>query len=266
MENPFKFILLALLLSFVQIGCVPKGEKDKMPGMAISFDDHFIEEWYALRPVFEKYNAKVTFFVTCSDSLTPREVNLLKQLQNDGHEIGYHGTVHSRSTELIAAFGPQGYKEQELSPGLSYMENAGFKPTSYAHPGGNHNPQVDSVLFSMGFKILRDVAISRRKVFGIPIYTMAPRIMPWIYYSFDNTPLVDALLIDTDSGLTMKEMKDAIATAKNNRTTLMLFGHEPLNHKPINGEYGFDIQFLESILKEAKHQGLNFYTMSELME
>ena len=243
--------------------CQPDAKSHEKAGVAISFDDHFINEWFALRPLFQKYNAKVTFFVTCPDSLTTAEISKLKLLQNDGHEIGFHGTIHGKSTELIAA-GPEHYKEVELTPGLAHMAKAGFNPTSYAHPGGNHNDQVDSVLLAGGFKILRDVAISRRKIKGFQMYSLAPRLMPWIYYTFDNEHIVDALLIDEDSGISDVEMVEALEKAKNTNKALMLFGHEPLYGKPQNGEYGFNVPFLEKILKETKRQNLKFYTMSEL--
>ncbi|MCE7067704.1 polysaccharide deacetylase family protein [Dyadobacter sp. CY326] len=247
------------------IHCQPDAETQQKAGLAISFDDHFIDEWFALRPMFNQYGAKVTFFITCPDSLSADEVAKLRQLQSDGHEIGFHGTIHGKSTELIIA-GPDEYKKIELTPGMSNMAKAGFKPTSYAHPGGNHNEQVDSVLRANGFKILRDVSISKRKFKGFQMYALAPRLMPWIYYSFDNERIVDALLIDEDAGLTTVAMNEALAKATSTNKALMLFGHEPLYGKPKNGEYGFYVPFLEKILREAKRQNLKFYTMSELPE
>lgn len=256
--------LLVLLVVFTHFSCQQKAEHSEKAGVAISFDDHFIDEWYALRPLFQKYHAKVTFFITCSDSLTTNEIKKLKDLQSDGHEIGFHGTIHGKSTELIN-LGADQYIARELTPGLKFMADAGFKPTSYAHPGGNHNAQVDSVLKATGFKILRDVAISRRIFKGIPLYTLAPRIMNQIYYAFDGESIVDALLIDQDSEITESEIKDAFIKAKQTNTAIMLFGHEPLYAKPVNGEYGFNVSFLETILKEAKEQNLKFYTMTELV-
>ncbi|MCF0042318.1 polysaccharide deacetylase family protein [Dyadobacter fanqingshengii] len=258
-----KCIFLCVGIGIIQ--CRSDSQTHEKAGIAISFDDHFINEWFALRPLFKKYNAKVTFFVTCPDSLTQDEISKLRTLQSEGHEIGFHGTIHGKSTELIAA-GPEKYKEIELTPGLLNMANAGFKPTSYAHPGGDHNNQVDSVLLASGFKILRDVAISRRKIMGFQMYALAPRLMPWIYYSFDQEHIVDALLIDEDTGLTEPEMIEALEKAKSDNKALMLFGHEPLYGKPQNGEYGFSVPFLEKILKEADRQQLKFYTMSELPE
>ena len=266
-SKPIRGLFCIFCLLFYTIlfaGCTKSGKKSAESGIAISFDDHFINEWYALRPLFQKYNAKVTFFITCGDSLTSNEILKLKQLQNDGHEIGFHGTVHGKSAELMDAFGPAKYAEIELVKGLSHMSDAGFHPTSYAHPGGNHNEQVDSVLFANGFEVLRDVAISRRVLYGIPVYTLAPKFMNWIFYPFDKTKSVDALLIDQDSGVTGQEIKDAVEKAKNTHTALMVFGHKPLYNKPVNGEYGFNVSFLEIILKEAKQRDLKFYTMTEL--
>lgn len=243
-------------------GCGRSG-KPGAGGIAISFDDHFIKEWYELRPLFQRYDAKVTFFITCPDSLKAGEVAMLKQLEKDGHEIGFHGTVHAKSTELMAAGGPTGYIEAELEPGLRHMAAAGFRPTSYAHPGGDHNDRVDSVLLAKGFTILRDVAISRRKYKGFQLYAWPPRWMRSIYYAFDGQDTVDALMIDYDE-VAEEEIAEAVKKAKESGTALMVFGHEPLYNAPANGQYGFNVSFLAAILREAHGQGLKFYTMSEL--
>jgi peptidoglycan/xylan/chitin deacetylase (PgdA/CDA1 family) len=255
--------ILILVLAF-NLSCQQKSGKAGQGGLAISFDDHFIDEWYALRPLFQKYNAKVTFFVVCGDTLTQDEVSKLKQLQDDGHEIGFHGTVHGRSTNIIAAHGPEKYAQEELVPGIAYMKAAGFNTTSYAHPGGNHNDQVDSVLFAHGFIILRDVAIANRVYKGIPLYSIAPRVMNSIYYKFDKEQKVDALLIDNDSGLDEDDLKEAVQRAKDTDTALMLFGHKPLTGAQKPGDYGFDVAFLEQILKAAQASQMKYYTMSEL--
>jgi len=254
----FAFILL--LIS----SCQKELPNSEQGGIAISFDDHFINDWYALRPLFLKYNAQVTFFLTCPDSLTGSEIIKIKQLQKDGHEIGFHGTVHGNATEMLKSQGPQKYIETELEPGLKHLAQVGIKPTSYAHPGGNHTDQADSILLAHGFKILRDVAQAERKLFGIPVYHFAPRVMSWIYYPFNKEQIVDALMIDEGTNIGEKEIKEALKKAKDTNTAIMLFGHQPFYEKPKNGQYGFSVSFLETILKEAKAQNLKFYTMSEL--
>lgn len=261
----FRKLYVFIFLIFVLEGCQQSEKASQPSGIAISFDDRFIKEWYELRPLFQKYGAKVTFFVTCGDSLTTTEIKQLKDLQSDGHEIGFHGSIHGKSTELIT-LGTDKYLETEIIPGMKCLAQAGIKPTSYAHPGGNHNNEVDSVLLSNGFQILRDVAISRRVYRGVPLYILAPRIMDWIFYKFDGNRIIDALLIDQDSGITDEEIKDAIQKAKDTHTALMLFGHKPLYKQAENGEYGFDVSFLETILKESHRQKLKFYTITELVQ
>lgn len=252
------------LIIFTLSSCKEKPANSEKAGIAISFDDHFINDWYALRPLFKKYNARVTFFLTCPDSLTADEIVKIKQLQKEGHEIGFHGTIHGNATEMLKSQGAQKYIETELKPGLENLARIGIKPTSYAHPGGNHTDQADSILLASGFKILRDVAQAERKLFGIPVYHFAPRIMNWIYYQFDNEKIVDALMIDEGTNISESEIKEALKKAKDTNKAIMLFGHQPLYKKPKNGEYGFSVAFLETILKEAKAQNLRFYTMSEL--
>ncbi|QRR03114.1 polysaccharide deacetylase family protein [Dyadobacter sandarakinus] len=254
---------VCISLAGMLFSCQPAIDRQNA-GVAISFDDQFIHEWHSLRPLFRKYGARATFFVTCGDTLTREQVIKLQELENDGHEIGFHGSIHGKSTELINALGPAKYAEQELSPGLGYLAAAGFHPRSYAHPGGNHNAQVDSVLFSKGFSILRDVAVSKRRLFGFQWYAVAPRLIRSIFYHFDQQKEVNALLIDTDQQLSGAEIAEAIQAASENGDALLLFGHKPLHKKPQAGEYGFDVALLEAILKEAARQQVKFYTMSEL--
>ncbi|MFT4033367.1 MAG: polysaccharide deacetylase family protein [Siphonobacter sp.] len=238
--------------------------KTNHPGIALSFDDHFIKEWHALRPLLKKHQAKVTFFITCPQPLFTEEIQMLRELSSDGHEIGFHGTIHGKSTELIEHLGPKAYKETELNPGLSYLHQAGFHPTAYAHPGGNHNARVDSVLFASGFRILRDVSLAERSWQGFKLYHISPKYLSTIYYDFKGKRLVDALLIDTSVNLSYEELKEALQKARQDGTTILLFGHKPLDSHKKPNEYGFDINQLEEILNLANELSLPFYTMSEL--
>jgi peptidoglycan/xylan/chitin deacetylase (PgdA/CDA1 family) len=70
-------------------------------GLCLSFDDYCVDEWFTLRELFLKYNARVTFFVTKFDTLTTTQVQKLRILQQDGHEIGFHGARHFLSEHQI---------------------------------------------------------------------------------------------------------------------------------------------------------------------
>ncbi|MDR6196442.1 polysaccharide deacetylase family protein [Siphonobacter sp. SORGH_AS_0500] len=260
----FHKLLVFFLLLISLFGCDTPPKHPERAGVALSFDDHFLKEWAALIPLFRKYNAQVTFFINCPDSLSAEDISLLRQLQNEGHEIGYHGTIHGVSTQMIQDLGVEGYLNTEIRPGLSYLNKAGFYPTSYAHPGGNHNTRVDSVLLTSGFQILRDVALAERHYKGFKLYHIPPRYLPQIYYDFDQERVVDALLIDYSANLSQEEMKDALVKAKEKGKAVLLFGHEPLSAPPTATQYGFDISFMEKILATAQELNLKFYRMSDL--
>jgi peptidoglycan-N-acetylglucosamine deacetylase len=261
-----KFIRWFTIISFTlfQSCDFPQKELSNMGGVAISFDDYFIEEWRQLGPMFAKHGAKVTFFATIPDALPDREVRILSEFEAGGHEIGFHGTIHGNAQQLLQQGGVNNYLNTEIKPGLNFLKKAGFTPISYAHPGGNRTDRTDSILLKQGFTILRDVAKNERSLLNVKLYHISPKYMPHIFYRFDGDKTVDALLIDTDVNISKAEIKEALLRAKQTGTTLMLFGHKPLLAEPKAGEYGFRVSFLKYIVEQADSLGLRFYTMSEL--
>lgn len=257
----FYSFLSAVVLVAVFTGCGrgPSGEG----GVAISFDDRFIADWYALRPLFKEFGAKVTFYIT-GDTLTAREAGMLRILQEEGHEIGFHGTIHGDARQLLRDHGAEGYLSIEIRPGLNYLRSLGFDPVSYAHPGGTSAAATDSALLANGFVTLREVSKAERYFRGVKLYHLPPAAMPHIYYDFDGRKSFYALQIDRETSLSVEEMGKALEKARREGKVLMLFGHQPLPGNPSPDQYGFDIAFFRSILEESRKRGLKFYTMSEL--
>ncbi len=258
---PAGFMLAALLAWMT--GCANNPETGRPGGIALSFDDRFINEWHQLRPLFRKYNARVTFYIT-GDTLTAAQIAQLRELASEGHEIGFHGTLHSSAPLLVDAYGVAGYLEKEIKPGLAFLHRHGFRPTSYAHPGGSRTAKSDSALLAYGFVNLRGVAKAERSLKGIRLYHIPPKFMPHIYFRFDGRKNLPALEIDTESNLSGQEIADALGKAKKEGSVLMLFGHQPLPPHPAAGLYGFRVSLLETILRETRQHGLRYYTMSEL--
>ncbi|GAB3640271.1 polysaccharide deacetylase family protein [Spirosoma arcticum] len=233
------------------------------PGIALSFDDRFINEWYQLRPIFQKYNARATFYITQFDSLTPVEIAQLKTLQQDGHEIGCHGAIHTNSISYVRQNSMSQYLNDEIHPALRSMKRHGFRPTSFAHPGGAHTNAIDHELLKY-FVLLRDVALIERTMWGVTLRWNI-HLMPSIYYQFDGDPTVDALLFDEGAGLGLSDLRTGMRKAKEDGTALMLFGHKPYQRAVKTGGYGFLTGRLDSILAESRRLELKTYTMSELI-
>jgi peptidoglycan/xylan/chitin deacetylase (PgdA/CDA1 family) len=120
---------------------------DVVPGsLALSFDDHSVASWTALRPLFDRYGARVTFFVSAYLDLTSGERAQLHQLSDDGHDIEYHSTNHLNAVDYVAAHGMNGYIADEILPALDAMRADGFPTTIFAYPFGARSAATDAAL------------------------------------------------------------------------------------------------------------------------
>lgn len=222
------FLILSLLLTACQ-------RREGTPGLCLSFDDRYVKEWYSLRPLFDKYQAKVTFFITQPDSLTDEEVKMLRELERDGHEIGFHGTMHVYSENYIRENSYEAYYKNEIDTGVDSLRTKGFNPVSFAYPYGSKYWFTDSGLLKR-FTILRSVSVD----------------IDDAYYNFDNDRSVSAIGIDQGSGMTRDLVTTAIKRASEERSALLLYGHVP------------ETEFLEFILKTSQEHSLNFYRFDQL--
>ena len=234
------------------------------PGIALSFDDRFIHEWYQLRPLFKKYNARVTFYITQFDSLSKEEIGMLHTLQRDGHEIGCHGAIHTNSIWYVWRHSMAEYLKNEIDASVIPMQRNGFRPTSFAHPGGAQIWYIDRELLKR-FRLLRDVAVVERRLFGFT-FRWNIRNMSSIYYTFDGDQTVNSLLFDWGAGLSGQQIGTALQKAKKDGSVLMAFGHKPYWNPIKPGEYGFQVARLDSLLAQSQRLGLKTYTMSELVQ
>ena len=63
--------------------------------LCLTFDDSHFDDWEEVMPLFEKYNARATFFAR--GELTPRYVAGMRRLSEAGHSIGLHGRLQVRA-------------------------------------------------------------------------------------------------------------------------------------------------------------------------
>ena len=254
--------LFPLLLIFMIFACKDK-KLAHQAGIAISFDDRFVKEWYQLRPLLKKYNAKCTFYITQPDSLSDKELMWLHELQKEGSEIGCHGAMHVRSMYYIWDFSLDEYMKNEIFSALKTMKKQGFSPKTFAHPGGSQTWYSDRELLKY-FTLLRDVSVKTRTLWDFD-YTHEIEDIDEIFYQHDGSRKVNALLIDTSAKLSIEDIKKGLQRASKEGSIIMIFGHKPLTKTTQKSdEYGFDIQFLEQILSESAKLNLKTYTMQEL--
>jgi len=226
----------------------------KHSGICLSFDDRTVKEWYAIKDLLKKYNSHVTFFITQFDSLDSTEIRMLRELENEGHEIGSHGALHVISENYIKENSYEEYIKNEINANSLAMKKNGFFPKSFAYPYGAKYWFTDMLLLKK-FKILRGVGTINNK--------RDLTLIDDIYYSFDGDRTLAAIGIDQGVGLTKEMIKNAIKRASVNHELLMLYGHSPIT-KTDDGPYNFNIDLLEFILNEAKENHLKYFKYGEL--
>lgn len=130
-------------------------------GLLLGFDDGHVRAWARQRPVFDRFGARVTFFVSAPDQLDPGERRLLRALAADGHSIGAHGLRHLKAPEAFAADGPEAYVAREITPCVDALVEFGLAPRSFAYPNSRRDAGTDALLTPL-FTRLRGGAIPRR--------------------------------------------------------------------------------------------------------
>ena len=66
--------------------------------------------------------------------LTDDSIEKLRVLQNEGHEIGYHGLRHLNAVNFVKETSLDNYLVAEMIPGMNIMAEHGFVPTSFSYP------------------------------------------------------------------------------------------------------------------------------------
>ncbi|MBD1581673.1 polysaccharide deacetylase family protein [Pseudoalteromonas sp. S16_S37] len=191
--------------------------------------------------LFEKYNVKFTFYASFYHDLNKA---MMKDLAQQGHEIGHHGTRHVNAELYSAKHGLEKWLEDDVLSQLRAMKEDGFNVTTFAYPYGAHSLATDSALMKH-FKHVRKFAAWENMV-----YT-PERSDSAIIYGFS----VDSHVLNFDS------VKKAIDNLKGGET-LYLASHAIGAQGDV---WYITAENLEAILAYATQKGLKFCHTSECM-
>ena len=112
--------------------------------LVLSFDDRNFDDWEKALPLFDKYDAHVTFFV--SGAMDGDAVKMLKKLRAHGHSIGLHGLHHTNADAAVAKKG---------APQLDRLRVAWIPVTSFAYPNCRFTDESDALFKAKGFTHVR---------------------------------------------------------------------------------------------------------------
>ncbi len=230
-------------------GGMPSESKDG--GVAITFDDAYIDEWYSLRELMASYGAKVTFFVSHVDLLTAAAIDKLKILRDDGHEIGFHGLRHLNAVKFVENHSIDDYLSSEILPGIDVMSGHGFFPLNFSYPYGAHTSHIDAALLKL-FKHVRGTS-----------FTNSTRRMPELsnIYCKYNDSVIYGAGIDKVYQNSIEEIQEGLRRAMKKKETLILYAHKPATR---GEDYSFTPEKMEAILKYASEIGAKFYRTKDL--
>lgn len=228
------------------------------PGVALTFDDAYVAEWAAAIPLFERYGAHATFFVSQFDKLTAEQIEGLRTLQAAGHAIGCHSLRHRKAVDYVNEHSVQQYLADEITPAVNLMLDAGLRPTAFAYPNSSNNAATDDALLRQ-FRHLRSGAYPKEGERIVEIDALF-------------TPIGEVAARGCLYGCSMdragepgredvpQQIREALERAKNKGELVVLYSHnigaEPKNH--------ITPQALEQVLRDTQELGLKFYTYDEL--
>jgi hypothetical protein len=156
-------------LAFVTYADMVDDNVPHVGGLAFAFDDDAVAAWTSLRPTFQQYGARITFFVTRYGRLQAAERAELAQLAADGHDIEAHSVNHLRGPKYVDDFGMPAYLADEVQPSIDLLVADGYRITSYAYPFGARTSETDKEIFDR-VSAIRSVSFS----YGAPVDSPCP--------------------------------------------------------------------------------------------
>jgi peptidoglycan/xylan/chitin deacetylase (PgdA/CDA1 family) len=242
-------LLIAITSAFPNFSCnkteaVPTVES--RGGIALTFDDYSIDNWYNYINLFDSLQVKATFYVSNYNRLTDSQKDKLKDMQSRGHEIAFHSSNHANFLNFARENGCNGLIKKEVTEGLELMNKDGFYPTTFAYPYGKHTKVLDKLLLRY-FK-------SVRALNGPP--DVAKSLVP-----LHNNKVFFGLGIDESSKRSMSKIGDLLGWAyQTDRCAVMLI------HNIERSETKLQIPLckLKEIILKARSLHLKFYTVSEI--
>jgi peptidoglycan-N-acetylglucosamine deacetylase len=251
MQKVYFLCLLVLIVCFSSIQCKKYGKKGyvDMPGIALTFDDDRVDNWYTYIDLLDSLQLKATFYISSYAKMTPLQKQKLHALQNRGHEIAYHTRTHANLNEYMKKYkkSQQQMMQEEIVKGLAEMNKDGFYPKNFAYPFGAHNPMLDEALHKY-FKSVRalngSTDYSKSLTAGKNNYKL---------YGFG---------LDQSSNHSDVTVKRLLEFAKTNNNCAVLVAHD------INTPIKLCVtkQRLLALGKWVKNLGLKSYTISQISE
>ncbi len=113
--------------------------------LVLTFDDRNFAGWEMAMPLFAKYNAHASFFVT--GEIDKESAAKMKKLQEAGHTVGLHTKSHCDPVTGLKKYPDlETYFKKEIAPQLKQCKKYGVNICTLAYPENRHSPESDAFL------------------------------------------------------------------------------------------------------------------------
>jgi peptidoglycan/xylan/chitin deacetylase (PgdA/CDA1 family) len=251
MVKRFAVLTSTLLVFLLFAGCTKFKKEGTVahPGVVITFDDNYVDNWVDYLPMLDSSGVKATFYICRYNRFTPDQKNKLRLIQSKGHEIAFHTTNHYNMMDYV-------YKhkhtldewiQKEIVNGLKQMNQDGFYPTNFAYPAGAHNGVAD--------KMLQRYFKSVRALNGTNDYSKS--LIPC-----ENNPVLYGLGIDKSSKRTDESILTLIDAAKQYNGYAIFVAHNIEKNIPLS----VTKERLQKMFDYIKSKGLKYYRVSDICQ
>jgi PKD repeat protein len=241
-----------IMTDYITVNEAPPGSTHA--GIALTFDDNAVTNWYAIQDLLKKYNAHATFYVSSFGGRSEDEINMLKTMKENGHEIAFHGAHHTDVNEYLSDHSIEEYLNYEIIPGIDLMKNAGLDPVDFAYPYGSENDDVTSVLETYFIHIRGTAYRESGKLKDVDSV--------FYQYGSNKAHIYGIGIDDITYGNSLDDIYDGILRAKNEDKILIFYAHTPVASNPQSYQISHDR--LEKILINASENDMKFYKISEI--
>ena len=215
-------------------------------GIAFTFDDFNVNEWFRCLPLLDSFGVKATFYISNYNKLNKEEINKLRIIKRCGHEIAFHTTNHFNMVKYLNNEGMEALIQNEILAGLSKLNADGFYPTTFAYPYGHHTQALDNTLLKY-FKSVR--ALNGTNNYSRSLATTS------------YNEILYGLGIDESSKRPMSTILQLVNNAHDDNNCLVLVSH----HTDLPGtKFITTHSTLREIIKKAVSLDMQFYTISEI--
>ena len=186
--------------------------------VVLTFDDGNKSDVSFVAPLLKKHGFGATFYVTSGWTNISGRVDWedVRQLQSDGFEIGNHSISHPNFLTLSE----KEIRDQIETFDRQCAENGVRKATTFAYPGGHHDRRTITALASLGY------LNARRTVEPEHPYLDEGGHGRFYDPNEDDPFLIPSTLV-RGTTTTLKDLKQAVAKAKNGRITVLTFHGVP---------------------------------------